>query len=204
MRHVNLTLIKIMLTSLVFLQLASCFVIQSFGNTKSTKVYLSQKIRWELPNLNALKENFVVVQSVQATYGKDVYDMLFQVEKKSDAMAMAVMTPQTQPLMQITYKNGAVDGSVSPFVSNKESPKYMVSDFFLAFGDFDILDKKLKKIDVILTDDKNIRTLKYKGKTIVVIECYPQSCNDWPQQLTFQNIALGYQLLIKNIDYSLL
>ena len=170
------------------------------GNVKpENRVYLSRDVYWQLPGLKVLPGQFKLTQSVQATYGNDVYDLLFQVEKQTDQLVMAAMTPTGQSLLQAVYKDNEVNGSVSPLIGKNLSLAYLVSDFLIAFGDSTQLASALDQAAVRVQQSESSRVLSYKGNPTIRIRYFRNAQTSWPEKVDYYNQALGYRLVITTL-----
>ena len=163
-------------------------------------VYLSQQLQWQLPALDVLPGHYQLTQSVQATYGQDQFDLLFQVEKHADQLVMAALTPNGQPLMQMVYRNGQVEGSVSPLVGDNVSLAYLVSDFIIAFGQESQLQLSLKKAGAMLQSEGHSRVVEHNDSSVIIINYADIDQEQWPHSVHYKNIALGYELVIRTLN----
>ena len=201
--HLNRKSVWFVLLMFGIVLLSGCSV---FAPIKSNKVvdgqavYLSPELQWILPEVNTLPGEFEVTQSVQANYGGKAYDLIFQVEKKTGQLAIVAMTPNAQPLLQMTYQNGKIDSSVSPLVGRKLPAEYLISDFMLAFGDEKIIASLLKSSGGSVISSGNRRIIQSGEDTVITIEYQGQANPQWPEVVTLDNHALGYQLAIQTIN----
>ncbi|MFK0573813.1 DUF3261 domain-containing protein [Endozoicomonas sp.] len=194
----------ITLTVLVFL--SGC----SFMDKKTIqapRVYLSKTLQWQLPGIELLPPGqYVLTQSVQATYGDKTVDLLFHVEKQSSRLAIAALTPGGQPLIQLVYENGQVIGHTNPMVPAGLSLPYLVSDFLLTYGRVEALRSVLEKDAVTLQLQGPDRVFRYRDQPIIHInysrESLETATGKWPAAIKLRNQALGYQLSIQTLSYS--
>ena len=173
----------------------------------SAKVYLTKTLQWQLPAIALLPAgNYVLTQSVQATYGNSTVDLLFQIEKQPDRLAMAALTPAGQPLVQLVYDNHQVTGHLNPLVPAELSLSYLVSDFLLAYGRLESLAGTLDKYHVILQQQGQNRIFQYQEEPIISIQysrgTVASSKDQWPGNVELHNQALGYRLSIQTLSYS--
>ena len=189
-------MLPVLLLSLA--SLAGCSLFTRNVKPENT-VYLSRDVYWQLPDLKVLPGQFELTQSVQATYGEDVYDLLFQVEKHSDYLVMAAMTPNGQPLLQAVYRNNEVNGSVSPLIGQNLSLAYLVSDFLIAFGDSAQLTQALNQVAVIMQQSDDSRVLSHRGSPVIRIQYFKDNQKGWPEKVDYHNQALGYRLVINTL-----
>ena len=168
------------------------------------EVYLSREVQWQLPGHDILPGQFQLTQSVQARYGDDQFDLLFQVEKYSDRLAMAALTPSGQQLVHMVYQHGRVDGTVSPLAGNNISLAYLVSDFLIAFGQEQALRKKLHQAGAELRSAEQRRVITHNNAPIITIDYTDIDHQQWPQVVKFKNTALGYELVIQTLNRKIL
>ena len=192
-----------LLICLVVSQLTACSLL-SKQVVATPEVYLSPEQTWQLPSLEVLPDDFQVTQSVVATYGQKQFDLMFHVEKKAGRFAMAALTPNGQLLAQAVYENKQITGTVSPLVGKNLSLSYLVSDFFLVFGQSQILSEALQKSGVQLDSCEYERKIKTDSTTLITIKLSGKSSDQWPDQAEYKNKALGYALTIKTLSHKTL
>lgn len=198
-----LTCLQISTVAILFL-LSGCGVLNQ-KTVPSPTVYLSKTLQWQLPAIALLPVGqYVLTQSVQATYGNKTVDLLFQIEKQPDRLAMAALTPAGQPLVQLVYDNHQVTGHLNPLVPAELSLSYLVSDFLLTFGRVETLAAALDQYDVTLQQQGQNRVLHYQQEPIIHIQYSRETVasDQWPGKVKLHNQALGYQLSIQTLSYS--
>ena len=198
-----LTCLQISTVAILFL-LGGCSVLNQ-KTVPSPRVYLTKTLQWQLPAITLLPVGqYVLTQSVQATYGNKTVDLLFQIEKQPDRLAMAALTPAGQPLVQLVYDNHQVTGHLNPLVPAELSLSYLVSDFLLTFGRAETLAAALDQYDVTLQQQGQNRVLHYQQEPIIHIQYSRETVasDQWPGQVKLHNQALGYQLSIQTLSYS--
>ncbi len=163
-------------------------------------VYLSPQLQWQLPELSVLASQFQATQSIQANYGGEYYDLIFQVEKYPDRLVMVAMTPNAQPLLQINYQGGRVEGTVSPLVGDNISMAYLVSDFLLAFGETSAMQSEFQDSGAQLEVSDKRRSIILDNKEIILIDYSTNDSSQWPETVNYQNRALGYGLKITTLS----
>lgn len=176
---------------------------------QSPKVYLTKSLQWQLPGTGLLPPgDYILTQSVQADYGNKTADFLFHVEKQQSRLAMAALTPDGQPLVQLVYENGQVSGHINPLVPPELSLPYLVSDFLLAYGQEDQLRSVLNGYTMTLQQFGQHRIIRDQAGPVINIQYSKTSTLpfkwQWPAEVTLQNLALDYQLIIQTLSYTLL
>ncbi len=177
--------------------------------TPPASVYLTKTVQWQLPGTDILPPgNYVLTQTVQASYGKQTADLLFQVEKQQQRLIMAALMPSGEPLVQLIYDNGQISGQVSPLVPAVLSLPHLVADFLLVYGEEQLLEQPLASGGISLDQGSRERILRYRGEPIISIQ-YSGNTTDisstaWPTEATLQNWTLDYQLTIRTLSHTAL
>lgn len=188
--------------------LGGCSVMNK-KNVPSPTVYLTKTLQWQLPEIGLLPSGeYVLTQSVQATYGNETADLLFHIEKQSDRLAIAALTPGGQPLVQLVYEHEQVTGHMNPLVPAEFSLPHLVSDFLLTYSRVEALRAALDQYSVTLEQKDQNRIIQHQGEPIINIQYSRKfvgsSKEQWPTEVMLHNQTLGYQLSIQTLSYSLL
>ena len=180
-----------------------------------SSVYLTKAVQWQLPGTDILPSgNYVLTQTVQATYGKQTADLLFQVEKQQQRLIMAALMPSGEPLVQLIYDNGQISGQISPLVPAVLSLPHLVADFLLVYGEKQLLEQALASSGISLHQNSHERILRHRGEPIISVQyrgnttapgnATDVASNAWPTEATLQNWTLDYQLTIRTLSYTTL
>ena len=184
----------------LFALLAGCSNIAT-QQQASPYVHLSPSLAWHLPSLSVLPGDFQVTQQAQAHYQGDSFELVFQIEKKHNQLAIAAMAPNGLLLIQLRYDGQHVTGSVSPLIRKKVSLPYLVSDLMLAFGKADQLRKALDTSDIRLSESDHQRVISNQGQPLITISYNTQKDGaNWPKNVVYNNKALGYSLTIETLS----
>ncbi len=189
--------------TLVSILISGCSVLSPVSSSavdQPRTVFLSPDVHWTIPTPDTLSGDFALTQSVQAQYGEQTYDLIFQVEKVTDQLVIVALTHHGQPLLQVSYDSKGIKSVVSPLIGHELPLEYIVSDFMLAFGQQENLSKNLKAAQANTMFADNRRIISFRNDTLITIEYQGQINTVWPRLVTLKNLTLGYQLKIETIQ----
>ena len=171
-----------------------------------SQVYLTKTAQWKLPPPSVIPGTLNAVQQVQAHYGDQTYDLLFQLEKPSnDRLVIAGLTLSGQSLFQGDYHDGVLTSTVSPLVGRDINLSYIVSSLILAYGKPDVLSRYLDDAGLSLTvtpfeDGHSTRLIKQNNAVVTSIKLIDPDANGWPRKVIYRNTALDFELDISTLQ----
>ena len=171
-----------------------------------SQVYLTKTTQWRLPPPSVIPGTLNAVQQVQAHYGDQTSDLLFQLEKPSrDRLIIAGLTLSGQSLFQGDYHNGVLTSTVSPLVGRDINLSYIVSSLILAYGESKTLSRHLSDAGLSLTvtpfsNGRATRTIRQGNTDVTSIELVNPDTRGWPGKVIYRNTALDYELYISTLQ----
>ena len=187
-------------------QLVCClllmFIIQacSSNNSGYFEVSVARNSALHLLPSASFNEDIVLTQHVSINYRDCSYEFIMQVEIDKTSFRMVGLSPLGYLLFSVILSNKEIQIEKSPSIPEILNPQFVLADFQLIFGGFDLLKSRLIKMDIEekkISKTKKIRIFKRKNQQIIKVKYENKMSSRWDGTVAYNHLERMYSIMIK-------